>query len=242
MKRLLLSIGSILLFSSVHGQQVLNLITGEVRDGFDDAEPICTKELLEDGYLVTWDFTEVYLRKDEDFPGCVFWRYAGFMDTFEAGTPAFQYLINWLEVGDLTSSPVKIVESNYVDYNYQLSPAIPAQPISQHPYEEVKRIPIVPYEGFLPESIIKELGVSKDATGSYVGFIVYPFQYDYEQQIIRAYTKIVYKVTLSDSTTGIEVLKTKEDMPTNSFTLDGHPAKGNAKSVIVQEGKKRIVR
>ena len=240
MKRLLLSIGSILLFSSVHGQQVLNLLTGEVREGYDVAEPVETVESLEDGFLVTWDFTEVYLIKDDDFPNSVLWRVAGFMNTFEAGTPAFQYLIDWQKVENQSPSSMKIVESNYVDFNYQLAPAIPLQPIGPHPYDEVERTPISPYEGFMPDSIVKDLGYKN--SDSYLGYYISPFQYNYEQQIVRAYTKIVYKVTLSDSTTGIKELKTKEDMPTNSFTLDGRPVKGNAKSVIVQDGKKRIVR
>ena len=244
MKKVLSITISLLLVSSVHAQHILNLLTGEVREGYEyEAEkPVRTVETLDDGYLVTWEFSEAVIRDDESFPNCVLWIIPGFMESLEAGTPALQYKINWLKIDDAIPFSMKIIESNFVDYQYQLAPAIPAQPVGQNPYNYVERIPINPYVGFLPDSIVKDLGVSYDDPDSYAGYQVTPFQYNYEERIIRAYTKIVYKVTLSDSTTGIEELKAKEDMSTNGFTLDGRPAKGNAKSVIVRDGRKVIVK
>lgn len=237
MKRLFLFIGTILLFASVDAQQVINLLTGEVREGSDAAEPVKTVETLDDGYLVTWEFSEAVVKKDYSFSNCVLWCVPGFMDMMEAGVPALQYKLNWLKVGDLIPSPVKIVESNYVDYNYQLAPTIPAQPVGQHPYDEVQRIPIVPYGGFMPDSVVKELGY--DNTDSYTGYYVSPFQYNYEQQTVRAYTKIVYKVTLSGGTTGVK-MPLANTSTIEPFTLDGRVATDGARGIVVRGGKKII--
>lgn len=240
MKKAFALIATIFLFASAQGQQVLNLLTGEVRNGSDAAKPVKTVETLEDGYLVTYSFTEVLLVKDELYSDCVFCCINGFLETDEIEYPAFPYKKVWVNVNE-SNPKVEMVESNFVDFNYKLSPARPPLPDeSYYTFENVP--PITPYSGFMPEKNVKELGILENQGRYRFGCCVYPIQYNYVQQIVRAYTKIVYKVTLSDSTTGIEELNTKEDMPTNGFTLDGRPVKGNVKSVIIQEGKKRIVR
>ena len=241
MKRLLFFIGSILLFTSVHGQQVLNLITGEVRDGDEAADPVRTVEILDDGYLVTWDFTEACLIKDKDFSGCILWRYSNyFMDSQTSGEPSILYESEWLKLDKYEIPSMEILDSAYVDFHYQLAPAIP--PLPDCDGYEIPRRPITPYEGFFPGSAIEFVRLSHFMNQIHAIYITYPILYNYELKIVRAYTKIVYKVTLSDATTGIEELKTKGELATNGFTLDGRPVKGNAKSVIVQDDKKVIIK
>lgn len=239
MKKAFALIATIFLFASAQGQQVLNLLTGELRDGSEAAEPVVKVDTIENGYLVTYEYSEANLKQDPELPDCILWSYPGYMVTSNNGSPAFPFQNNWQYIADFAYS-IDVIDSNYVDFAYQLAPAYPDQPVS-YSYSEEERLPISPYQGYLPEPVISPWGIRKQSGKRYVMYTVFPIQYSYEQQIVRAYTKIVYKVTLSDSTTGIKELKTKEDMSTNSFTLDGRPVKGNVKSVIIQEGKKRIV-
>ena len=240
MKKTFAFIASICLFASAQGEQVLNLLTGEVREGGNAASPTCSISTLDDGYQVTWEFTEARLVEDREFENTILWFFPDFRQIHIAGEPCISCEYDWLLIGNATPT-LEVVDSSFVDYNYQLAPAFPLQPGGTPLYEKVERIPINPYEGFFPTHIIKETGFYSYSESREVAYAIYPIQYNYEQQIVRAYTKIVYKVTLSDSTTGIEELKTKEDMPTNSFSLDGRPIKGNAKSVIIRDGKKLII-
>lgn len=241
MKKAFALIATIFLFASAQGQQVLNLLTGELRDGSDATSPSCSILTLDDGYQVPWEFTEARLVEDREFENTVLWFIPGFRQSDKAGEPCISCQYDWLQIGDSTPT-LEVVESSFVDYNYQLAPAFPAQPGDPLTYDRVERIPIKSYEGYFPTHVVEEAGYFPYYGGREVGYAIYPIQYNFEQQIVRAYTKIVYKVTLSDSTTGIEELKTKEDMSTVGFTLDGRPAKGNAKSVIVRDGRKVIVK
>ncbi len=238
MKRLFLFIGNILLFASVDAQQVINLLTGEVREGSDAAEPVYTEKLLDDGYLVTWMFSEAIVSPDNVFQGCVMWNVPGFMQQLASGTPAFPFQNDWLEIFDSTPT-MEIVECKYMDYSYQLAPAIPAQPISSNPYSEVPRLPITPYEGFLPVSPVEDLGTSKMMGHREVCYRIIPIQYNYEQQIIRAYTRISYKVSLA--TTDIEELR-YGSIKRYSYAPSGFLQKEELNKLIICNGKKIIVR
>lgn len=200
MKRLLLLAVSIMSFASANGQQVLNLLTGEVREGSDAANPVRTVETLEDGYLVTWEFTEAELMQDAIYPDCVFFQIPEFQNIDELGMPAFQYN-NDIFLVEKSATSVEIVESHYIDCRYKLSPARPELPVSDNFLcWTTENAPVItPYEGFQPLSIIKDAGYSLIQKKRYVNYLIYPFQYSYEQQIIRAYTKIVFRVNLSTS-------------------------------------------
>ena len=239
MKRLFLFIGNILLFASVDAQQVINLLTGEVREGSDAADPVVKVDTIENGYLVNCAYSEAILKQDYELPDCIMWSYPGYMISYLDECPAFPYRNYRQFIADFAYT-IEVIDSSYVDFSYQLAPAVPVQP-SSHP-DEVERLPISPYQGFQPVSLVSPWGIRKDSGKRYVMYTVYPIQYSYEQQIIRAYTKISVKITLSGGTTGIEELKSKCDASKCSFTLDGRPVKGNVKGVTVRNGQKIIVK
>ena len=74
MKKLILILYFALFFISINAQQVINLLTGDVRDGRNAATPTKTVKTLDDGYLVTWNFTEAILENDDIYPNCKFCR------------------------------------------------------------------------------------------------------------------------------------------------------------------------
>ncbi len=240
MKKIITSLLAASTFFLADAQQVINLLTGEVREGSDAAGPVKTVETLDDGYLVTYEFTEAVLEKDPYLSDCILWKYPNFMVSDINGSPAFPYQNGWVDIDDYTPT-IMVEDSSYMDYSYQLAPAYPPQPIS-NPYSEIERLPISPYSGFSHISLVETIGFRRFSGRRQVLFTVYPIQYSYEQQIIRAYTKISVKITLSDNTTGIEELKSKCDASKCSFTLDGRPVKGNVKGVTVRNGQKIIVK
>ncbi len=234
MKRLLLSVGSILLFASAQGQQVLNLLTGEMRNGSDAAKPVKTVETLEDGYLVTYNFTEVLLVKDELYSDCVFCRINGFLETDEIEYPAFPYKKGWANVNE-SNPKVEMVESNFVDFNYKLSPARPPLPDeSYYTFENVP--PITPYSGFMPEKNVKELGILENQGRYRFGCCVYPIQYNYVQNVVRIYTCISYKVILSESAPIVE-LRNNDIFITTKYDLEGKPLTDNSSGMVLFSGK-----
>jgi len=241
MKKAFALIATIFLFASAQGQQVLNLLTGELRDGSDAASPSCSILTLDDGYQVTWEFTEARLVEDREFENTVLWFIPGFRQSDKAGEPCISCQYDWLQIGDSTPT-LEVAESSFVDYNYQLAPAFPAQPGDPLTYDRVERIPIKSYEGYFPTHVVEEAGYFPYYGGREVGYAIYPIQYNFEQQIIRAYTKIVYKMTLSDSTTSIEELKAPAEGQGRPFSLEGLSAKGNSSPWMIRDGKKLLVR
>ena len=220
MKRVLLLFGSILLFSSAHGQQVLNLLTGEIREGSDAAKPLRTIEILDDGYLVTWDFSEAILSKDQYCPNCVLWGYSVFfMYSDFQGTPTILYQTEWLDIDHDITPSIEILDSAFTDFNYQLGPALPPQPDCD--CEEIPRLPITPYEGFYPASVIRFDGISYLLGQNYAVCVMFPILYNYEKQMVRAYTHVSYKVCTSENYNGIEDLNNDKEVNNTFYSFDG---------------------
>ena len=190
--------GFLFLFISANGQRILNLSTGEITDEYLISEPERNIEYLDDGYLITYIFSKAILREDPTYPNSYFWSYPHFMESEVIGSPAFPYQNNWLDI-DNSIPTMEIVESNYVDFHYQLASALPPQieGLSTDNSAIHNRLPIASYHGFMPKSVVAEIGVSHITGKSQVGYTVYPIQYDYERKIIRAYTRISYKVSFS---------------------------------------------
>jgi len=238
MKKIITSLLAASTFFLADAQQVINLLTGEVREGSDAANPVRTVETLEDGYLVTYEFTEAVIEKDKELPNCFLWRYKEyFMDSQTNGEPSILYRSDWLKLEKDEMPALEILECSYTDFHYQLAPAFPPQ--SDCESGKVRRLPITPYEGFYPVSAVEFDRLSYIIGQINAVYMIYPISYNYEQQTVRAYTKIVYKVTLSGGTTGIEELRTaaKEVKP---FTLDGRVATDGARGIVVRGGKKII--
>ncbi len=196
MKKILFVVSCGLFVFSAYGQQIINLVTGEIKTKSLAEEPVRTEEPLNDGFLVTYDFHEAYLSEEPDYPNCVMWNIPGFLQKNDPGFPSIPFQNDWFEIGNFIPS-VEIVECNYVDYQYQLPPAIPVQPISSETYEKVKRIPINSFDGFYPKSVVESNGFSLFLNEKYACFRISPVQYNYEQKTVRAYTRITYKITLS---------------------------------------------
>lgn len=236
MKKIITSLLAASTFFLADAQQVINLLTGEVREGSDAAEPVVKVDTIENGYLVNYAYSEAILKQDHELPDCIMWSYPGYMVSDMNGTPSYLFKKGWVSIDNYTIL-IEIVDSCYVDFNYQLAPAYPAQPIS--PYSQVIRKPITPCLGFSPDVLIEKDEIRRVNGVRQLFYIVYPIQYNYEQQIIRAYTKISVKITLSGGTTGVKM--PLANTPTiEPFTLDGRVATDGARGIVVRGGKKII--
>lgn len=234
MKRFLLLFVSILLFSSAQGQQVLNLLTGELRDGSEAAEPVVKVDTIENGYLVTYEYSEANLKQDPELPDCILWSYPGYMVTSNNGSPAFPFQNNWQYIADFAYS-IDVIDSNYVDFAYQLAPAYPDQPVS-YSYSEEERLPISPYQGYLPEPVISPWGIRKQSGKRYVMYTVFPIQYSYEQQIVRAYTRIKLKILLFEKANDMKKIQYEKEV-VSQWSLGGFDAINRPMGFIIFNGK-----
>ena len=153
-------------------------------------------EQVGDGIIVTYYFDNAIAQQDVLYPGCVLWRIPGFGLNETAGEPAIPFRWDSFSLPQNTGISLEVLDSSYVDFPIQLSPARPVLIDSdtiEHTLGNV--FPIAPYDGFFPTSLL-----SSSVGNAYRGVPlldvgVSPLQYDYEQQIVRAYKMIKYKIT-----------------------------------------------
>ncbi len=153
-------------------------------------------EQVGDGIVVTYYFDNAIAQQDVLYPGYVLWRIPGFGLNETVGEPAIPFRWDSFSLPQNTGISLEVLDSSYVDFPMQLSPARPVLIDSdtiEHTLGNV--LPIASYDGFFPTSL-----VSSSVGNAYRGVPlldvgISPLQYDYEQQIVRAYKMIKYKIT-----------------------------------------------
>ncbi len=151
---------------------------------------------VDDGIVVTYYFDNAIIQTDLLYPECVMWKIPGFGVNETVGEPAIPSRWDSFALPQNVGVAVEVLDSSYVDYPMQLSPARPTLIDSdtvEHTTDNV--LPIVSYDGFYPTSLI---GSSKGDAYRGIPLLdisISPLQYNYQQRIIRAYKMIKYKIT-----------------------------------------------
>ena len=153
-------------------------------------------EQVGDGIVVTYYFDNAIAQQDVLYPGYVLWRIPGFGLNETVGEPAIPFRWDSFSLPQNTGISLEVLDSSYVDFPMQLSPARPVLIDSdtiEHTLGNV--LPIASYDGFFPTSL-----VSSSVGNAYRGVPlldvgISPLQYNYQQRIIRAYKMIKYKIT-----------------------------------------------
>lgn len=139
---------------------------------------------------------------------------------------------------------MKVVDSLCVEFPYTLAPARPPLTDSGNDSYTKDNVPTISaYKGFLPGSI-----ASKNNMGIYRGkgvvdVMVSPIQYSYEQNAIRAYKSISYKVTFVKSNTkryanvSVQNLDAADDF-LNNTTINGFQQPDTFADTKATNGKK----
>ena len=229
---------------SVKGQQTITLSNGNMVAGAYKQPPTRTVKSVDDGYIITYTFDKATVIDDPLYKGSIMWKVAGFGEEDTPQKPALPYRLDSFTVPDGYSVNVKVVDSLFVELPYTLSPARPPLTDSGNVSYTKDNVPTISaYKGFLPSSI-----VSKDNMGVYRGkgvvdVMVSPIQYSYEQNTIRAYKSISYKVTFVKSNTkryanvSVQNLDAADDF-LNNTTINGFQQPAAFADTKATNGKK----
>ena len=176
-----------------------------------------------DGVTVTYEFKHAVVLSDPDVADYYLWRISGFGHSVVPGEPDVP--VRWdsfaLPEG-CASFTVSVLESACVDVPLRLSPARAPQPEGK---ESPAVVPdIAPYEGGFPPEVVEtgEVRVYRGRSVAEVG--VYPVRYDWKNGVVRACSKIVYRVTFGEG--GLRSAPEGRIAPDDSF-LDNTTLNGN---------------
>lgn len=176
-----------------------------------------------DGVTVTYEFKHAVVLSDPDVADYYLWRISGFGHSVVPGEPDVP--VRWdsfaLPEG-CASFTVSVLESACVDVPLRLSPARAPQPEGK---ESPAVVPdIAPYEGWFPREVVEtgEVRVYRGRSVAEVG--VYPVRYDWKNGVVRACSKIVYRVTFGEG--GLRSAPEGRIAPDDSF-LDNTTFNGN---------------
>jgi hypothetical protein len=154
--------------------------------------PERTIENVADGVIVTYIFKDPIIRSNLMIPGSYLWKYQGFGVNNSSGEPAIPFRSDVFYIPSGYKSRVTLQEATYNDTILVLSPAIPNPPndVSATVIDS-----ITPYTGFFPPNVLKYGPLQSYRGVGLQSVTIMPVKYNYSQHIIRAYTKIKYKVT-----------------------------------------------
>jgi len=217
-------------------------ITGE------NKTPYRNVEIVDDGVIVTYKFNGGIYQQDPLYPDAKFWKIPGFSLNNESGKPAT--LLRWdsFAIPEGSVADIKILESEYSDTIFTLSPARHPLLVSDTVGYTLKSVPkIFGYTGFYPQNIVAT-GLVQNYRGKNILKVgIYPIQYDNTNGIVRNYTLIKYKVYFSE-TDGSPIINTKigsadymlENLVLNSSIYD--QTKKKKKSVdIIEDNKDYLI-
>ena len=151
-------------------------------------------EATDDGIIVTYRFHGGFHQDDPLHPGAKFWKIPGFALNDVTGEPAIPIHYDWFAIPQGATVETELLECQFNDTAFVLSPSIPQIPTSED-VSELSFPPTTPFLGFFPNTI-----VNKGPTQSYRGHKIVevrlsPIQYNMERCIIREYITIRYKIT-----------------------------------------------
>ena len=176
-----------------------------------------------DGVTVTYEFKHAVVLSDPDVADYYLWRISGFGHSVVPGEPDVPVRWDSFALPECCASfTVSVLESACVDVPLRLSPARAPQPEGK---ESPAVVPdIAPYEGWFPREVVEtgEVRVYRGRSVAEVG--VYPVRYDWKNGVVRACSKIVYRVTFGEG--GLRSAPEGRIAPDDSF-LDNTTLNGN---------------
>ena len=195
MKKIILFIVGFLYIMPTWGQNILNLSTGQMSSS-GNTEPTCIVTQYSDSIVVTYDFSFAKIIEDDLYEGTIWWQIDGFSINDISGEAALPVKLDSYEIPVGYTATITVVDSSYVDYGYELTPA--RQPLvdsGNEFYTKDNVIAISAYSGFAPNSVIDASETQIYRKTHIQKIRVFPIQYDSSNKKVRAYTRIKYKIT-----------------------------------------------
>ena len=142
---------------------------------------------LNDGIVVTYDFPRPIVQQNNIIQGTSVLRYNGFGLNDTQGEPAIPFRSDLFYIPSGFCTRVDIMETVYNDTSLILSPSIPFCLRDEMPTPIDS---ITPYIGFFPNNIVEYSELDNFRGVGLQRITVMPVQYNYEQHIVRSYSKI----------------------------------------------------
>lgn len=137
------------------------------------------------------------------------------------GEASFPIKIDTYTTSQSDNISVSLIESKFVDFNYELAPA--RQPFVDNGaslYDSENITPIQTYSGFSPNEIVEIEDVQTHKNNSIYWVKISPIQYDHSNKIVRAYTKIKYKVEFTSKSRAHDIVITPHPVEQDTISQD----------------------
>ena len=155
-------------------------------------QPERSVEVVDDGVIVTYTFTDKHIFSSQYYPNSSYWSYQGFGINDTPGEPGVPFRNDSFVVPLESDVSVEVIDSAFTDTTFILSPAMPMIPMNG---AAVNLHEIESYDGFFPHSIAEHDRVTNFRDVGVVNVCLSPIQYDNVHHIVRAYSYIKYKVS-----------------------------------------------
>lgn len=180
------------------GQQIITLATGDTVHGVFSQTPKRSIEYINNGILVTYTFEKATIMEDPLYEGCYMWKYRGFDLNDIPAHPAIPFRLDAFTIPKGCLATVELIDSQFVDFPYSLSPARPPLIESDDEGYSTSNVhSINAYQGFYPSSVVDISNIEVYRGNSIANVFVAPLKYNYQANVIRAYTKIKYKISFA---------------------------------------------
>ena len=188
----------------------------------------------ETGMTVEWIFHNAWLQRlklsDEYKP--VRWEIykSGISHTIPGVPEIYHFQQKYYLPENCENFKVTLLEADYKDFNYNLAPHINTPYKGREFYYEIE-----PYEGFYPADITQSYlrrYLHKTFRGSIGEAIItiFPIQYNYKEETVRAYTRIKYRIDYQFA--GVE------EALAGSATESGSPEYYNLQGIRIESPRK----
>lgn len=201
-KRLLLMFLCSCLFLFAYGQQSIHLSSGLTEDNVLLSAPTRNLKVLQDGVEVTYVFSVANIQKDDLYEGTYLWKMDGFGSEDETSKPSVLQRTDQIQIPSGKTASVEVVSAEYKEYNYELAPARP--PLTDSGNETYTKNNVKPIDvslGIYPKDVVRKIDEQVYRGQKILNVEVFPIQYDVTRKVVRAYTKIAYKVKFVDAST-----------------------------------------
>lgn len=147
--------------------------------------------------VVTYGFNDAIVTEDPLFENCNLLRYNGFGLIDISGKPSLPVRKDAFSLTQYSS--IEIIDTSYVEIPMELGPARPPLMDSDNTtYTQQNTDTITPYQGFYPANILSIDDIQYYRRKGLLWVSICPLQYDYEHKIVRAYTKIKYRININN--------------------------------------------
>lgn len=196
MRNLYILIFVLINICSVKGQQIITLSTGDTIHGVYSQSPSQDIEYISNSILVTYNFEKATIMEDPLYEGNYMWKYVGFGVNDIPSEPAIPYRLDSFTIPDGCSATIELVDSQFVNLPFSLSPARPPLTDSGDEIYDFNNVPsIAAFQGYYPSSVARLDGIDVYRGNRIANVLIAPLQYNYQTGVVRAYTQICYKIS-----------------------------------------------